>query len=40
MATLGAKDLGPPAPLGQQAALGEFAIPEKGVFALGHAFFD
>ena len=38
-ATLGNVDLGPRGPLAVQAMLGDFAIPQKGVFALGRAFF-
>jgi hypothetical protein len=38
-ATFGGTALGAPGPLRQPAALGEFVIPQKGVFALGRAFF-
>lgn len=38
-ATIGPTDLGPPGPLAVQATLGDFAIPQRGVFALGRAFF-
>lgn len=34
-ATLEGRDLGRPGPLDPQAALGEFAIPQRGLFALG-----
>lgn len=32
--------LGQPAPLARQAYLGEFAIPQRGVFTIGRAFFE
>lgn len=38
-ARLGNDDLGAPGPLAQQAALGDFWIPQRGVFAIGQAFF-
>ncbi len=38
-ATLAGASFGPPGRLSQQARLGDFAIPQKGVFALGRAFF-
>ena len=38
-ATLAGTSFGPPGRLSQQARLGDFAIPQKGVFALGRAFF-
>ena len=38
-ATLGQTDFGAPGPLDEQASLGDFVIPKKGVFALGRAFF-
>ncbi|SRR5579875_340084 len=38
-ARLDDKDLGAPAPLAVQARIGEFWIPQRGVFAVGHAFF-
>lgn len=38
-ATLDGTDLGPPGPLQEQSRLGDFAIPQRGVFALGRAFF-
>jgi hypothetical protein len=38
-ARLGEADFGPPGPLGEQARLGDFWIPQRGVFALGRAFF-
>jgi hypothetical protein len=34
-AALGGRDLGPPGPLVTQAALGDFALPQRGVFMLG-----
>jgi hypothetical protein len=38
-ATLDGVDLGPPGPLDEQARLGDFWIPQRGVFAIGRAFF-
>jgi hypothetical protein len=38
-ARLGDQHLGPPGPLGEQARLGDFWIPQRGVFAIGPAFF-
>lgn len=38
-ASLGGVDFGPPGPLDRQAALGDFWIPQRGVFALGRAYF-
>ncbi len=38
-ATLDGVDLGPPGPLDEQARLGDFWIPQRGVFAVGRAFF-
>ena len=39
-ARLGDQQFGPPGPLGQQARLGDFWIPQRGVFAIGPAFFS
>lgn len=39
-ARLGDDDLGPPGPLQEQARLGDFWIPQRGVFAVGRAFFQ
>lgn len=39
-ATIGETDLGPPGPLAVQARLGDFWIPQRGVFAVGRAFFE
>jgi hypothetical protein len=39
-ARLGDAHLGPLGPLGQQARLGDFWIPQRGVFAFGRAFFS
>lgn len=39
-ATLGGLDLGPPGPLDDQARLGDFWLPQRGVFALGRSFFE
>jgi len=33
-------DLGTPGPLHVQAALGDFAIPQQGIFAIGRSFFE
>jgi hypothetical protein len=38
-ASLGGVDLGPPGRLATQAALGDFWIPQRGVFAIGRAYF-
>jgi hypothetical protein len=38
-ARLGDDDLGSPGPLAEQAQLGDFRIPQRGVFAAGRAFF-
>jgi hypothetical protein len=38
-ARLGDQHLGPPGPLGQQARLGDFWVPQRGIFAIGRAFF-
>ncbi len=38
-ATYAGTDFGPPGRLAQRASLGEFTIPQQGVFALGRAFF-
>jgi hypothetical protein len=38
-ASLAGVDLGPPGPLAEQARLGDFWIPQRGVFAIGRAFF-
>lgn len=37
-ATLHGQDIGPPAPLREQARLGDFWIPQRGVFAMGRVF--
>ena len=39
-ASLRGRDLGVPAPLPSQARLGDFAIPQRGVFALGRSFLE
>lgn len=39
-ASLGAEQFGPVGPLQQQAFVGEFAIPQRGVFIIGRAFFE
>jgi hypothetical protein len=39
-ASLGGTDLGTPGPVRPQARLGDFWIPQRGVFALGQAYFD
>jgi hypothetical protein len=38
-ARLGDQHLGPPGPLGQQAQLGDFWAPQRGLFAIGRAYF-
>jgi hypothetical protein len=37
-AVIDGRDLGPPGALARQAALGEFLLPQRGLFAVGHAF--
>jgi hypothetical protein len=37
-ATIGGVDAGPPAPLAEQARLGDFWIPQRGIFAMGRVF--
>ena len=39
-ASVGETDLGPPGPLPRQARLGDFWIPQRGLFAVGRAFFE
>ena len=39
-AHIGATDLGAPGPLAVQARLGDFWIPQRGLFAVGRAFFE
>lgn len=39
-AMLGGQDLGPPGPLAQQARLGDFWMPQRGLFAVGQAHFE
>lgn len=39
-AILGDRDLGDPGPLEQQARLGDFWIPQRGIFAIGRALFE
>ncbi|MEU4452725.1 hypothetical protein AB0F44_15435 [Nocardioides sp. NPDC023903] len=39
-ATINGMDAGPPAPLPQQARLGDFWIPQRGIFAMGRVFVD
>jgi hypothetical protein len=38
-AHLGDDDFGPTGPLSEQAHLGDFWIPQRGIFAIGRAFF-
>jgi hypothetical protein len=38
-AHLAGENFGPPGPLGEQARLGDFWIPQRGVFAIGRTFF-
>ena len=37
-ATIGGANAGPPAPLAHQARLGDFWIPQRGIFAMGRVF--
>ncbi len=39
-ASLAGKDFGPPGPLQSQARLGDFWIPQRGMLAIGQAFFE
>jgi len=39
-AVLGGEDLGPPGPIRPQAHLGDFWIPQRGMFALGQSYFE
>ncbi len=39
-AAIAETDLGPPGPLPRQARLGDFWIPQRGLFAVGRAFFE
>ncbi len=39
-ATLAGEELGPVGPLAEQAALGDFMIPQRGLLAFGMAFFE
>jgi hypothetical protein len=39
-AVLGGEDLGPPGPIRPQAQLGDFWIPQRGMFALGQSYFE
>ncbi len=39
-ATLGRHDFGPPGPVRPQAWLGDFALPQRGMLAVGAAFFE
>lgn len=39
-ATLAGTDFGPPGRLATQARLGDFALPQQGLFAVGRAFFN
>jgi hypothetical protein len=39
-AVLAGEDLGPPGPVEPQARLGDFWVPQRGIFALGRAFFE
>lgn len=39
-AVVAGEDLGSPGPVRPQARLGDFWIPQRGIFALGRAFFD
>jgi hypothetical protein len=39
-AVLGEADLGPPGPVHPQAHLADFWIPQRGILALGRAYFE
>ena len=39
-ARINGQDAGPPAPLSEQARLGDFWIPQQGIFAMGRVFVD
>lgn len=39
-AAVGGRDLGAPGPLAEQTRLGDFWIPNRGLFAIGGAFFE
>ncbi len=39
-ATLAGEDLGRPAPLSEQASLGDFMIPQRGILAIGGSYFE
>jgi hypothetical protein len=39
-AMLGGHDFGPPGPVRPQAWLGDFALPQRGMLAIGAAFFE
>jgi len=39
-ARLGTDDLGPVGPLTEQTSLGDFWIPQRGIFAVGRAYFE
>lgn len=39
-ATVEGVQLGPPGPLATQAMLGDFAIPQRGLFVIGQAYFE
>lgn len=39
-ASIAGRDLGPPGPLAKQVRLGDFVIPQRGLFAIGRAFFE
>ena len=39
-AVLKGADLGPPGPVAPQARLGDFWIPQRGMFAIGNAYFE
>lgn len=39
-AQFGGEDFGVPGPLRKQARLGDFWIPQKGIFAIGQSYFE
>jgi hypothetical protein len=40
VAALDGRDLGPPGPVPEQARLGDCWTPQRGLFAIGRAFFE
>ncbi|WP_280419726.1 hypothetical protein [Nocardia carnea] len=40
VARIGGVDIGPPGPLPEQTGLGDFRLPQRGMFAVGEAYFE